>query len=72
MALELETENIPLSLPLETFPEHLVATCPVFIDCRRNLPHTHYMNIVYPLDYGYLDGTTTIGGDRVDASMGGS
>lgn len=42
--------------------ERLVATCEVVIDRPRGTTHPRHRDIIYPLDYGYLAGTT--GGDR--------
>ncbi|HEY5269754.1 MAG TPA: hypothetical protein VII97_05420 [Anaerolineales bacterium] len=54
--------------------ERLVAGSRVIIDRPKGSQHPHYPDIVYPLDYGYLDGTTSSDGDGIDvwASASGS
>ena len=46
--------------------DRMVGTSRIVIDRPRGSAHPHYPDLVYPLDYGYLDGTTTVdgGGDR--------
>jgi inorganic pyrophosphatase len=44
----------------------------LIIDRPVNSQHPHYPEIVYPLDYGYLEGTRTVDGDRVDVWLGAS
>jgi inorganic pyrophosphatase len=68
--LDFEDENIPSASSFWPYQERLVAPCPVIIDRPRNSQHPHYTNIDYPLDYGYLDGTTTIDGGEVDVWLG--
>ncbi|MGB8214595.1 MAG: hypothetical protein WCE68_13640 [Anaerolineales bacterium] len=52
------------------FLDQLVAACPVRIDRPRNTPHPRYPAIVYPLDYGYLEGTTAADGGGMDVWLG--
>jgi inorganic pyrophosphatase len=68
--LDFETEDNSSTSSFWTYLEHLVATFPVIIDRPKNSQHPHYTNIVYPLDYGYLDGTTSIDGGGVDVWLG--
>ena len=42
------------------------------IDRPRNSTHPRYPEIVYPLDYGYLEGSTAIDGGGVDIWLGES
>ena len=51
---------------------HLVAVSRLIIDRPRKSSHPIYPGIIYPLDYGYLEGTTTIDGCGVDIWLGTS
>lgn len=42
----------------------------VIIDRPAGSTHPHYPDLVYPLDYGYLDGTTTVDGGGLDCWVG--
>jgi len=48
----------------------LVAAGRLVIDRPRGSRHPRYPAIVYPLDYGYLEGTTTVDGGGVDVWRG--
>lgn len=50
--------------------DELVATCPVIIDRPKNSAHPRYSDMIYPLDYGYLDGTTAGDGSGIDVWLG--
>ena len=50
--------------------ERLLASHPVVIDRPKDSHHPRYPEIVYPLDYGYLEGTTTVDGGGVDLWLG--
>ena len=50
--------------------DSLVASHPLVIDRPRGSPHPHYPEILYPLDYGYLEGTTSGDGDGIDFWLG--
>ena len=55
------------------FWEHadlLVATSDIVIDRPRGSPHPRYREFAYPLDYGYLKGTTSGDGDGIDIWRG--
>ena len=52
--------------------DRLAAACPVVIDRPRNTHHPRCPDIVYPLDYGYLDGTTSGDGGGIDVWLGTS
>jgi inorganic pyrophosphatase len=54
------------------FIDQLIATHPLVIDRPRGSHHPRYQKIVYPLDYGYLDGTTSGDGDGIDIWAGTS
>jgi inorganic pyrophosphatase len=50
--------------------DHLVSQSRVCIDRPRGTPHPHYSDFIYPLDYGYLEGTTAADGDGIDVWVG--
>lgn len=53
-----------------TQADTLVAAHPIVIDRPGGTPHPKYPAIVYPFDYGYLDGTGAVDGDGVDCWRG--
>src|SRR5437899_2287817 len=48
----------------------LLSSTPVVIDRPRGQPHPRYPDLVYPLDYGYLEGTTSGDGQGIDVWIG--
>jgi inorganic pyrophosphatase len=48
----------------------LVASSEVVIDRPRGSRHPRYPDLVYPLDYGYLKGTTAGDGGGIDVWVG--
>ncbi|MBN2550163.1 MAG: nitroreductase family protein [Anaerolineales bacterium] len=50
--------------------DRLVAESRVVIDRPRLSPHPRYPNLIYPLDYGYLQATTAIDGGGIDVWLG--
>ena len=52
--------------------ERLVAESRVIIDRPKGSHHPHYPDILYPLDYGYLDRTTSGDGSGIDVWAGAS
>lgn len=48
----------------------LVAAHPIVIDRPGGSAHPRYPAVVYPFDYGYLDGTGAVDGDGVDCWRG--
>ena len=50
--------------------DSLVSECPPRIDRPKGSRHTRYPELVYPLDYGYLQGSTTVDGGGVDVWRG--
>jgi coenzyme F420-0:L-glutamate ligase / coenzyme F420-1:gamma-L-glutamate ligase len=50
--------------------DRMVAEHPAKIDRRRGSAHPRYPELIYPLDYGYLDGTTSIDGGGLDIWIG--
>jgi inorganic pyrophosphatase len=52
------------------FLDNLVKTHSLVIDRPRGSQHPHYPDLVYPLDYGYLEGTSAIDGGGIDVWVG--
>jgi inorganic pyrophosphatase len=50
--------------------ERLIAACPLVIDRPKGSRHPRYPDVIYPLDYGYLAGSTTIDGGGLDVWVG--
>ena len=44
----------------------LLATNPVIIDRPKGSSHPRYPTVIYPLDYGYLENTTSSDGSGID------
>ncbi len=53
-----------------SYLDRLVAEHPVVLDRRRGSAHPNYPTLIYPLDYGYLEGTTTVDGGGLDVWVG--
>jgi coenzyme F420-0:L-glutamate ligase/coenzyme F420-1:gamma-L-glutamate ligase len=52
------------------YVDWLVRGSRVVIDRPKGTPHPHYPSLIYPLDYGYLEGTMAIDGGGVDVWVG--
>lgn len=50
--------------------EELVRTSRVVIDRPKGSRHPRYPEFVYPVDYGYLDGTSAADGAGIDVWVG--
>ena len=50
--------------------DELVETSELVFDRPRGSPHPRYPDIIYPLDYGYLTGTSGGDGDELDLWRG--
>jgi F420 biosynthesis protein FbiB-like protein len=50
--------------------DRLVADSRLVIDRPKGSQHPRYPSLTYPLDYGYLEGTTTVDGGGVDLWLG--
>lgn len=50
--------------------DQLVAACPVVVDRPKGSAHPRCPEVIYPLDYGYLDGSTTVDGGGLDVWVG--
>lgn len=52
------------------FLDELVVSSAIIIDRPAGSAHPMWKDKIYPLDYGYLDGTTTVDGGGVDVWLG--
>ncbi|MBI5565736.1 MAG: inorganic pyrophosphatase [Chloroflexi bacterium] len=50
--------------------DRLVAESQLVIDRPHGTSHPRYPEFIYPLDYGYLEGTTAADGDGIDVWIG--
>jgi inorganic pyrophosphatase len=50
--------------------DNLMETCPLVVDRPKNSVHPRFPQLVYPLDYGYLKGTSAGDGSGVDVWVG--
>ena len=50
--------------------DELVRTCRLVVDRPRGSAHPRYPDYIYPLDYGYLAGTTAVDGGGIDVWRG--
>lgn len=60
----------PTWAPFWEHLDQLLAASSVVIDRPRGRAHPRYPEMVYPLDYGYLQGTTTVDGGGIDVWVG--
>ncbi|MEM8553740.1 MAG: inorganic pyrophosphatase [Pseudomonadota bacterium] len=50
--------------------DRLLDRCPLTIDRPKGTAHPHLQGIAYPLDYGFLQRTTSADGDGIDVWRG--
>jgi F420 biosynthesis protein FbiB-like protein len=50
--------------------DRLVSACQVEIDRPKGSAHPRFPDLIYPLDYGYLRGTTALDGGGIDLFIG--
>lgn len=50
--------------------DRLVAEHEIVIDRPKGSAHPRYSSLIYPLDYGYLEGTSSMDGDGIDVWLG--
>jgi len=50
--------------------DRLVAESRIVIDRPKGSAHPRYPGVIYPVDYGYLDGTTAADGGGIDVWVG--
>lgn len=52
------------------YVDKLFSESKVIVDRPKDSPHPDYEDVIYPLDYGYLAGTTSSDGAGIDVWMG--
>jgi inorganic pyrophosphatase len=50
--------------------DELIKSSEIVIDRPKGTPHPRYPDLIFPLDYGYLKGTTGGDGDGMDIWIG--
>jgi inorganic pyrophosphatase len=50
--------------------DELVASCELKIDRPKGSSHPRYSDFIYPMDYGYLEGTQSGDGGGIDVWVG--
>lgn len=50
--------------------ETLIAACSLVIDRPKGTAHPRYPDLIYPLDYGFLEDTTSPDGGGIDVWIG--
>lgn len=50
--------------------DELAASCEVVIDRPKGTAHPRFPAMIYPLDYGYLQGTSSGDGNEIDCWIG--
>jgi len=64
------TDTVDHNRRFWTHADRLVAEHPIVIDRPGGSAHPRFPELIYPFDYGYLDGTGAIDGDGVDCWRG--
>jgi len=70
MSLYLRDEINQKSAEFWDYLDRLVADNAVIIERPKGSSHPHYPEMIYPVDYGYLDGTTTVDEGGIDVWSG--
>lgn len=50
--------------------DRLIASSTIVIDRPKHSRHPEYPDFIYPVDYGYLEGTSSMDGEGVDLWLG--
>ena len=50
--------------------DDLVVSNPIIIDRLKGKAHPQFPDLIYPLDYGYVEGTLAADGDGIDVWIG--
>jgi inorganic pyrophosphatase len=61
-----------MNLEFTDYLQRLVESCEIVIDRPKGSTHPRFPGKEYPVDYGYLDGTTSIDSGGVDIWVGSS
>ena len=64
------TKELPVRKSFWTYLDELLESAEVVIDRPKGSPNPRYPSLVYPLDYGYLKGTSGSDGSEVDVWRG--
>lgn len=48
----------------------LIDSCKIVIDRPKGTPHPRYPEVIYQVDYGYLEGTSSMDGGGIDLYLG--
>ena len=54
------------------YVDDLVTNSKIVVDRPKDTPHPDFDDMMYPLDYGYLAGTTSTDGAGIDVWLGAS
>ena len=52
------------------FMDRLIEECPIEIDRPKGSSHPRYPQMIYPINYGFLRGSTTVDGGGLDCWRG--
>ena len=72
ITLDINGEGCAPASSFWSYLDQLVTACPLIIDRPRNSRHPCFPEVIYPLDYGYLEGTRTVDGGGLDVWLGTS
>ena len=50
--------------------DKLAASSKIVIDRAKGTPHPRYPEYIYPMDYGYLEGTSSMDSEGIDLWLG--
>ena len=50
--------------------DDLIASSKIVIDRPKDKPHPHWPDLIFPLDYGYLEGTIAMDSGGIDLWLG--
>jgi inorganic pyrophosphatase len=64
------TEEASVDTRFWTYADRLVAESKIIVDRPRGSAHPRYPEVEYPLDYGFLDGTSAMDGGGIDVWRG--
>ena len=64
------SETIAMRRDFWTKLDGLIASSEIIIDRPKGTKHPKYPDLIFPLDYGYMEGTTGGDGDGIDVWLG--
>jgi len=62
--------NDPFTREFWDAVDHLISTSEIIIDRPKSTSHPRFPHVIYPLDYGYLAGTSSMDESGVDVWRG--